>query len=303
MKKTGIALGSGGARGLAHIGVLEELVAMGIKPAVVAGTSIGSMVGAGYCSGHLDEMRELALDLDVRTFLFRFMDFGMPRSGLVEGKRVNELLEEIMPNATFENLDIPLRCVATDLRTGEEVVFSKGRLQPAIRASISIPGVFSPARDGERLLVDGGLVNPIPVNHVRDMGAKRVVAVDVNHGCLASLRQSSKKKKSKPKGPVAEWLKSIEKKLGDKDAAKLEKVKEWFRPDPMPNLVDVLGYTIHIVENQIGKVRLETESPDILLTPEVGDMEVFDFHHAEEIIEAGRRCVRERASDIKKALK
>jgi NTE family protein len=182
--KIGIALGSGGARGLAHIGVLEELAGMGIYPDLVAGTSMGSVVGAGYCSGHLQDMKEMALSLDVRTMIFRFMEFGLPRSGLVEGKRITELIGELMPEATFETLQKPLRCVATNLKTGEEVVFSKGKLQPAIRASISIPGIFSPAEMDGQYLIDGGLVNPIPVDQVREMGADHILAVDVNHGCL-----------------------------------------------------------------------------------------------------------------------
>jgi len=190
MSKLGIALGSGGARGLAHIGVLEELAGLGIEPDVVAGTSIGSMVGAGYCAGQLDKMRELALNLDLRTFLFRIMDFGTPRSGFVEGKRIRALLEEILPGATFDSLNKPFRCVAADLKTGEEVVFSEGPVIDAIRASISIPGIFTPARSGEAFLIDGGLVNPVPVDQTRDLGAEKVLAVDVNRGCLKSIRRT-----------------------------------------------------------------------------------------------------------------
>lgn len=302
MKKIGIALGSGGARGLAHIGVLEELNNMGIRPDVVAGTSIGSLIGAGYCTGNLDEMHELVLDLDVRTLLFRYMDFGLPHSGLLEGKRINDLLETLMPEATFEGLEKPLRCIATDLKTGEEVVFATGKLQPAIRASISIPGVFAPARMDERFLVDGGLVNPIPVDQAREMGGKRVIAVDVNHGCL-DRKPLPQPQKKPSKNPFDGLIKKLDRKLRDTDNEHLEKLREWFKPDHTPNLIDVLGDTLHIIENQVGKMRLKLDAPDILLTPEVGDIEVFDFHHAAEIIEAGRTCVRARADDIKKALR
>lgn len=301
MGKLGIALGSGGARGLAHIGVLEELAAMDIKPELVAGTSIGSLVGAGYCTGHLEEMKALALEMDVRTFLFRFMDFGIPHSGIIEGKRINEMLEELMPEATFEELKIPLRCIATELKTGEEITFSTGKLQPAIRASISIPGVFSPAQHEGKLLVDGGLVNPIPVDQVRDMGAGIILAVDVNHGCL-QRQVDTPRKSRKPSGKLGDWLTKLEDKWREKDPDQLAKIKDWFEPNPIPNLVDVMGDTIHIIENQIGRIRLKIDKPDLMLTPEVGDMEMFDFHHADEIIEAGRRCVRENAEKIRECL-
>lgn len=301
MKKIGIALGSGGARGLAHIGVLEELEKMDIRPAFVAGTSIGSLVGAGYCTGHLSEMRDLALELDIRSFLFRFMDFGLPHSGLVEGKRVSKLLEDLMPEAAFESLDIPLRCIATDLKTGDEVVFSTGKIQTAIRASISIPGVFSPAEHEGRYLVDGGLVNPIPVDQVRELGAEQVIAVDVNHGCLQSVHPTAGEEKA-DESTVQGLVRRLQSKLRGKEAEKLEKIKEWFKPDPAPNLIDVLGDTIHIIENQISKIRLKVDPPDLLLTPETGDIEVFDFHHAAEIIEAGRQSVREQENKIRETL-
>jgi NTE family protein len=297
MSKLGIALGSGGARGLAHIGILEELAGLGIEPDVVAGTSIGSMVGAGYCSGHLDEMRELALNMDLRTFLFRIMDFGMPHSGFVEGKRIRALLEEIMPDVTFESLRKPFRCIATDLKTGEEVVFSEGPVHDAIRASISIPGIFTPARAGEAFLIDGGLVNPIPVDQVRDMGADKVLAVDVNLGCLKTEPEKAASEE-KPQSTMVEWIEKIESKFKSRESEHLEKLKEWFKPDPVPNIIDVMGGTLHIIENQITKVRLKIDKPDFVLAPEVGDIEVLDFHHAREIIEAGRRCVHENKEEL-----
>lgn len=288
---------------MAHIGVLEELAEMGIYPDRVAGTSMGSVVGAGYCSGHLQDMKEMALSLDVRTMIFRFMEFGLPRSGLVEGKRITELIGELMPEATFETLEKPLRCVATNLKTGEEVVFSKGNLQSAIRASISIPGIFSPHEMDGRYLIDGGLVNPIPVDQVREMGADYVLAVDVNHGCLQ--RKENETAKTPPsrshtlKGPLGEWLHKLEAKYKENEPRKLEKIREWFKTDRPPTVVDVLGDTLHIIENQVGKIRMQIEKPDLLLTPEVGDIDIFDFHHAEEIIEAGRASVREHADEIR----
>lgn len=292
MGTLGIALGSGGARGLAHIGVLEELAALGIEPDLVAGTSMGSFIGAGYCGGHLREMKDLALEIDIRTLLFRFIDFGLPHSGLIEGKRVNALLDDLMPEATFAGLEKPFRCVATDLKSGDEVVFSEGRVQPAVRASVSIPGLFTPVPLRGRFLVDGGLVNPVPVDQLKEMGASTTLAVDVNHGCLAR-RAEKALKKSDHKKSVDVWLDRLEAKFKKGDSTHIDKVRTWFKSDSTPNLIDVMGDTVHIIENQVSKIRLKMDPPDLLLTPEVGDIEILDFHHAEEIIEAGRRCVRE----------
>jgi NTE family protein len=286
----GIALGSGGARGLSHIGVLEALSEMGIEPDVVSGTSIGSVIGAGYCAGQLEAFKDLALSIDLRTFLFRIMDFGLPRSGLVEGKRVHELLGDLLPgNAGFETLQKPFRCVAADLKSGEERVFSSGPLLHAIRASISIPGIFTPVRDGDRYLVDGGLVNPVQVDQLKRMGATRLLAVDVNRGTLSPR---TGQEDPSPPNPLEGWMKKLEKKLREQDSRHLQKWMDWFEPDTSPNLIDVLGGTLHIIENQIGQVRMRLDPPDLCLCPGVGDVEVLDFHHAAEIIEAGRVCVR-----------
>lgn len=284
----GIALGSGGARGLAHIGILEALAELDFHPEFVTGTSIGSIVGAAYADNRLPQLHDLAVSIDLRTFLFKIMDFGMPRSGLVEGKRIQQLLEELLPDTSFEKLRKPFRCVAAALKTGDEVVFSSGPLIPAIRASISIPGIFTPIEIDGRHLIDGGLVNPIPVDQVRELGAKTVIAVDVNHGTLKETRPAKPEDES-PKIP--EWITRIGESLHLKDSAHLEKMKDWFRPDPNPNLVEVLGGTLHIIENQVGRVRMKIDQPDLCLRPEVGDVEVLDFHRARDIIAAGRECV------------
>lgn len=297
MNEIGLALGSGGARGLAHIGVLDQLEEMGITPSCIAGCSMGSLVGACYCSGHLADLRELALKMDIRTLLFRIMDYGMPRSGLVEGKRIHALLDELMPNATFNGLGKPFRCVATDLKSGKEVVFSKGRVQPAIRASISIPGLFAPMEIDGRYLVDGGLVNPVPVDQARAMGAKMVIAVDVNQGCL-SRPPDSRKKTASSSSTVSDWLAQIERKVKKQNSKHVDKLLDWFKPDPAPNLIDVIGSTIHIIENQITRIRLKLDPPDLLLAPAVGDIQILDFHHAEDVIEAGRACVKKNARKI-----
>ena len=178
-RRVGLALGSGGARGWAHLGVLRALKEKGIEVDVVAGTSMGSVAGAFFAAGREDALRELAENLDWRLLRQFFWEISLSRSGLTDGRRLLAETKKILGVDEFRETRLPFRAVATDLDTGGEVVLDAGNLLQALRASISIPGLFSPVRIGDRLLVDGGLVNPVPVNVVRAMGAQYVVAVDV----------------------------------------------------------------------------------------------------------------------------
>lgn len=178
-KKIGYALGGGGARGLAHIGVLKVLEENGIFPDVIAGTSIGALVGALYASGlTAAEIEQLALHVDWRR-LAPLTDFTLSRSGFIRGRRIVSLLQSILGPQSFSELRLPFACVATDIITGEEVVLRHGPVVDAVRATISIPGILTPARIGGRHLVDGGLVNEVPVSTCRQMGADYVIGVNV----------------------------------------------------------------------------------------------------------------------------
>ena len=179
MKKVGLALGGGAARGLAHIGVLEVLEREGIPVDMIAGTSAGAAVGALYAQGKpARRIKELALDTGWRR-LVSLIDLTLPKGGFIEGTRIKNLLKSIMGDITFNELKIPLACVATDIRSGEEVVISDGSVLEGVRASISIPAIFTAVKRQDRYLVDGGLVNPVPVSTVRKMGAELVIAVNV----------------------------------------------------------------------------------------------------------------------------
>ena len=179
MKKVGLALGGGAARGLAHIGVLEVLESEGIPVDMIAGTSAGAAVGALYAQGKpARRIKELALDTGWRR-LVSLIDLTLPKGGFIEGTRIKNLLKSIMGDITFNELKIPLACVATDIRSGEEVVISDGSVLEGVRASISIPAIFTAVKRQDRYLVDGGLVNPVPVSTVRKMGAELVIAVNV----------------------------------------------------------------------------------------------------------------------------
>jgi len=206
----------------------------------------------------------------------------------------------------FEDLEIPFRCVATDLADGGEVVFSSGLLQTALRASIAVPGIFTPILVEDRVLVDGGLVNPIPVDQAIALGATHVIAVDINDDRMRR-GGTPPKKADKPEGIVAEskernvpaWMGRIQDKFEELDGERQRIWNRWTEPSPIPGLIDVIGNTFHIVENQIGLVRLRLDPPAILLRPQVGNIHLFDFHLAAEAIEAGRQAVREQAPQIR----
>ena len=178
-RKVGLALGSGGARGLAHIGVLEVLEKEGIPIDMIAGTSIGALVGALYAQGKgIEELKALAMELGTRRLSF-LLDPALPKSGLLRGRRVTETLKSVIGDLEFSDLGMPFACVAADIDSGEEVVIREGLVWEGVRASGSIPVLFAVAKRGGRYLVDGSLVNPVPVNVLRDMGAEYIIAVSL----------------------------------------------------------------------------------------------------------------------------
>jgi len=298
--RLGLALGAGAARGMAHLGVLRELEKAGLAPDVVAGTSIGALVGGMYAAGKLDRLTEVALGLDWKQIARYFVEISFPRSGLIEGNKLTALLAEIVGEVELTELALPFRAVTTNLMTGEEVVISDGDLVEAIRASIAVPGIFTPARRGDDLLVDGGLVNPVPVSVCRTMGAERVIAVDLNYGRVKDTRarNSTVKEKSalasqRPNfdaGQIFEWLERNTKQF---DIELPNPLKSWMERHALPNVFDVLGNTLGIIESQIAATRLQVDKPDLLIQPNVGDIRFMDFVHAGEMIEEGRRAARE----------
>lgn len=176
--KIGLALGSGGARGFAHLGVLKVLYNAGIRVDMIAGSSMGALIGSFYASGlSIDEMYKIAFAFKRKYFL----DFTIPKMGFIAGKRVKELIHLFTKGKNIEELDIPLAIVATDLYEGKKVIFKKGLVADAVRASIAIPGIFVPEKINGKLLVDGGVIDRVPVSVVKDMGADIVIAVDVSN--------------------------------------------------------------------------------------------------------------------------
>lgn len=296
-KKTGLALGSGSARGWAHIGVIRALAKLGIRVDCVAGTSIGAMVGAAYASGKIDVLEDIVLQLDWKQILY-FFDIVFPRSGLIDGKKVADFIRNHLGEIDIENLRIPFSSVSTELATGNEVTISSGDIIEAVRASISIPGIFTPVRKNGMILVDGGLVNPVPVSTVREMGADFVIAVDLSHHIVSKkgIKKTSVSRASnlflrteghQGHADKRKILKMLNEKIGKIDLSVLTHIKQWISGDPLPNIFEVLINSIYIMETQITAVRLKNDPPDVLIRPNLGHIRFPEFNRAQEAIREG----------------
>jgi NTE family protein len=305
-KKIGLALGSGGARGWAHIGALHAVQEMGLPIHCVAGTSMGAAVGAAYVSGRIDDLHHVALSLNWQRLLYYFTDLSFPRAGLIDGSRIVALVGEHVSAVDIQNLPMRFAAVATDIRAGAEVVFSEGSVLDAVRASIAIPGVFTPLMKDGAVLVDGGLVNPLPVSVARAMGADFVIAVDVTEEpglppARGRKMPSAPDATDWPHAPQAalsealgQWLKRIDRMFRSVNRSAPRSRKERPGPDALPNIFDIYANVIRIVERQILAMRLKLEPPDLLIRPDIRGIGTMDFHKAHEAIRAGYDAARVR---------
>lgn len=303
--RIGLALGGGAARGFAHIGVLRALIAAGIVPHVVAGTSIGAVVGGAHVADRLNELEEFARSLTPRK-VFGFFDFNMSGSGLINGQKLADALDAQLDGLLIENLARPFTAVATEIGTGHEVWLSRGRMTEAIRASYAIPGIFKPVRINGRWLFDGALVNPIPVTACRALGANYVIAVNLNADLfslgtvLADISAPANRAAVEPEPapqPAArgrEW-----------SAMQLLQRQMFGRPkgaaadDVAPSISTVMVDAFNIVHERIARSRLAGDPPDALISPRLGQIGLFDFHRADELIERGALAARRALDDVR----
>lgn len=290
--RLGIALGSGSARGWAHIGVLRALEQAGIIPDVVSGASIGALVGAAYASDRLDQLEDWVTRIDWWEII-RYMDL---RLGGVEGERLMQAFGERVEDALIERLPKPFGAVATDLHTGREVWFQEGSLLEAVRASIALPGLFSAVRYQGRWLVDGGLVNPLPVSLCRALGADRVIAVNLNDDIVGRRLGGRTPRLTTPSPLLARLSAGWQAMRGNSHPP--ESAPE----DEPPGLFDVMAGSIHIMQDRITRARLAGDPPDVVLAPRLAHLGLMDFDHASEAIEAGLDCVRQRLPLLREAL-
>lgn len=307
--KIGLALGSGSARGWAHIGALRALHEAGIVPDVVCGTSIGALVGAAYATGQLPAFTDWVLSLDRRK-VFQFMDFQWG-SGMLKGEKLLAFLQRHCQDCDVQHTRVPFAAVATDLHSGAEVWLRQGMVAQAVRASIALPGLFAPVQHAGRWLVDGGLVNPVPVALARAMGADIVIAVDLNADILRRHLQPL------PSTPKAQTQTEREAEAATEaeaeEAAPAEaETSRWAWPDnwrwplgawgtvdssakpqeeagapPAPSLLDVVMTSVNIMQMRITRSRLAGDPAELVVAPRLAHLGLLDFHRAQEAIDAG----------------
>ena len=277
-KDISLVLGSGGARGIAHIGVIEELVEQGFNIKSISGTSMGALVGGLYATGHLEIYKKWMRGLDKRD-VFNLLDFTLSRNGLVKGEKVIKEMEKMIPDRNIEDLSIPFAAVATDVTNEKEVVFKSGSLYDAIRASISIPTVFIPVEKDSAYLVDGGVLNPIPIDRVERTKNDILVVSDVN----ARVQYSSKMKKNEKaedSKKYSEHINAIISKLNSQ-IPKHSKDKLGY--------INLLDKTTSIMLHKISQLTLEKYNPDILINFPREAFGTYDFYKTQEIIDLGRK--------------
>ncbi len=284
----GVALGSGGARGWAHIGVLRVLEDAGIAPAIVCGTSVGAVIGALYAAGRLPDFAQFNRRI-TRVRLSQYFDFKLGAGGIIGGGRVLKALVPQFGNATIETLARQFACVATDLGSGDEVWLRSGPVLAALSASYAIPGLFPPVEIDGRWLVDGALVNPVPVSPCRALGADLVIAVDVNAGLLAPMRADENQIALAEPGAIAARGPSF--------------VRGYFRRRKGgPSTFGVVTRSLQISQTRLSRIRLAEDPPEIVLRPEVGHIGPLDFHRGSECIAAGERAAARALPAIVQAL-
>jgi len=323
-KKIGLALGAGSARGFAHIGVLSALERAGIRPDFVAGTSIGAAIGSLYCSGISPEyMKRIAVSTEWQELL----DFTVPKTGLIAGNTVEQYMQELTNNCRFSDLIIPLKIIATDLKNSEKVVFFQGNVAKAVRASISIPGVFSPVKIDSRELVDGALVDPIPISIVQSMGADIIIAVDLSldfnevhiHGSRVKERAtfSSYMRDRFLKSQIDFFKEFVMETKRFRLPHFVKKylvriIDRYFNPKRlydfmmkrrMPHILSVTLESLNIISNQLYKEQLKNSDADIIIRPKLRPFMISGFDKVPQIIKSGEQAAQDSIKQIEKLIR
>jgi NTE family protein len=298
--KLGIALGGGAARGWAHIGVLKTLIEAGFEPDIVAGTSIGAVAGACFVTGKLDALQQFATSL-TRRRVFGFLDFNFGGSGLITGQRLSSRLELHLQEFVIEELARKFVAVATELGTGHEVWLNKGSLVNALKASFALPGIFRPVQINGRWLIDGALVNPIPVSVCRAVGARVVVAVNLNSDVFG--KGSVIHDQEAFADPLAAAEDPQLPSSNGRAALHLLHRQIFGRGNGAPGISVVMMDAINITQDRIARSRLAGDPPDVTISPKVGNIGLFDFHRAEEAIVLGATAASKQLEELKHVMR
>ena len=285
--RIGLALGGGSARGWAHIGVIRALQDAGIEPDIVCGTSIGALVGAAYVGGELDPLEAWVRSLRLQTVV-GFLDFSL-NGGLIKGEKLIGFFRNHFVDRDIRELARPFGAVATDLQRGREVWLREGPVTDAVRASIALPGLFTPVQLSGRWLVDGGLVNPVPVSLCRAMGADLVIAVDLNTDRLG--RHLKPKPAKMPRKRAAAEPETLADAVRMRIETGMSQLGINHEAGPkIPAMLDVVASSINIMQVLITRSRLAGDPPDVTMAPRLADLGLMEFHRADVAIDAGRRA-------------
>jgi len=304
--RVGLALGSGSARGWAHIGVIQALKEMGIEPEIVAGTSIGAIVGAAYAGDKLNDLEKWVRSLNWKKIV-QFLDMSPLRGGFIQGEKLYEFAHTHVQDMNIESLSRTLGVVATDLDTGREVWFQDGPLLEAVRASIGLPGLFAPVKLNNRWLVDGGLTNPVPISLCRAMGADIIIAVNLNGdivGKHARSRKGSTGRAGVSKNAEVAFLERISSQLKNSLYETTDEL--WARlfgeNHDAPGMLEVLASSLNIMQDRITRSRMAGDPPEIILSPRLAHLGLMEFDQADIAIEEGRAAVRRMKPAIEQIL-
>lgn len=289
--KIGLALGSGAAKGWAHIGVIKALERAGIQVDVVAGCSVGALVGAAYASERMP-----LLETWVRSFSYwdviRLMDLSWRRGGLLRGERVFNHVRRLVPHENIEECTMRFGCVATNLSTGRELWLTDGDLHLAVRASCSMPGLLAPVAYNGYWLVDGAVVNPVPVSLTRALGADIVIAVDLQHDAhlmQQDLLSVTPQSEDEAKAAATSW--------GGRLREGISRVVQR-KVNQTPGAMEIMSTSIQVLENRLKRNRMAGDPPDVLIQPFCPQISTLDFHRAEEAIEAGKIAVEKKMDEL-----
>jgi NTE family protein len=294
----GLALGGGAARGFAHIGIIRALIKQGIVPDVIVGTSIGAVVGGCYAAKELDSLEIWARSLSVRSVL-GYLDLSLSGSGLINGNHLATKLETNLKDSRIDDLPIRFAAIATEFNTGHEIWLTRGRLADALRASYALPGIFTPVLIGGRWLVDGALVNPVPVSAARALGARLVIAVNLNsdlfgRGTIIASHGSDDE-------PLVEMH---DKPNGFRRMFSRESNlrRHFLGKHGRPGIPTVMIEAFNVMQDRITRARLAGDPPDVLISPRLGNVGWFDFHRAEEAIDIGTEAAEKAMEGIHEAI-
>ena len=291
--RIGLALGSGSSRGWSHIGIIKALSEVGIDPDIICGCSIGALVGASYTAGNLDKLEQWLTSLS-KLDVAKFFELNFSLNGFVNTERLQSFLQKYVCNegVNIENLPKKFAAVSTDLETGREIWFTEGSVIESVWASISLPGLFPPIKNNSRWLVDGGLVNPVPVSICRALGADMVIAVNLNGDIVGKHFVQKAKKTNKNRRPTDRFINGIKEYSMSVFPGKKSQ-------DMAPSLFDAIAGSLNITQDRITRSRMAGDPPNLLLAPKLSDIGLLEFYRAKEAIKEGEECVNRMLPEIR----